>query len=102
MLPADVALHEITESLTLQGYLRVKMKYGMSVDVLIKRGEDLGLLTSKRARSLYIQWSSHGWRTSEPVNVIDEVPVLLGQALQRAHGRAYAMKASHSPVSAPT
>jgi len=67
----------------------------MGVDVLIKRGEDLGLLTSRRARSLYIQWSSHGWRTKEPVNVIDEVPVLLGQALQRAHGRAYAMKASH-------
>ncbi|MDB5243914.1 MAG: ImmA/IrrE family metallo-endopeptidase [Spirosoma sp.] len=95
MLPAEVALHEISESLTLQGYLKLKMKYGMGVDVLIKRGEDLGLLTSKRARSLYIQWSSHGWRTKEPVNVIDEVPVLLGQALQRAHGRAYAMKASH-------
>ena len=27
--------------------------------------------------------------------MIDEVPVLLGQALQRAHGRSYAMKASH-------
>jgi hypothetical protein len=27
--------------------------------------------------------------------VIDDVPVLLGQALQRAHGRSYAMKASH-------
>lgn len=95
LLPAEVAIHEISESLTLQGYLKLKMKYGLAVDVLIKRGEDLGLLSSKRARSLYIQWSSHGWRTHEPIAVIDEVPVLLGQALQRAHGRSYAMKASH-------
>lgn len=95
LLPAEVAVQEISRTLTLQGYLKLKLKYGLAVDVLIKRGEELGLIDRSRAKSLYIQWSSHGWRTNEPVAVIDEVPVLLGQALQRAHGRSYAMKASH-------
>ena len=40
LLPAPVAVNEISESLTLQGFLKLKMKYGLAVDVLIKRGED--------------------------------------------------------------
>jgi Zn-dependent peptidase ImmA (M78 family) len=95
LLPADAARERISETLTLHGYLRVKADYGLSVSALIHRAEDLGLITGPRARSLYIQWSSQGWRNNEPVSVADERPLLLGQALERSRGRSYAAKASH-------
>ena len=95
LLPADAARERISETLTLHGYLRVKADYGMSVSALIHRAEDLGVITGQRARSLYIQWSSQGWRTNEPVPVADERPLLLGQALKRSRGNSYAAKASY-------
>jgi Zn-dependent peptidase ImmA (M78 family)/transcriptional regulator with XRE-family HTH domain len=95
LLPPVMARERISETMTLQGYLRVKADYGISVGALIHRADDLDLVPHQRARSLYIQWSSQGWRTNEPVAVADERPLLLGQALERSHGASYAAKASH-------
>lgn len=95
LLPPDVARERIGETMTLQGYLRVKADYGMSVGAQIHHSADLGIISKQRARSLYIQWSSQGWRTNEPVAVADERPLLLAQALHRSYGTSYAAKVSH-------
>ena len=83
LIPAGVVRERITETLNLHGYLRVKADYGISVPALIKRAVDLGVITQRRQRSLMIQYSSQGWRDCEPVDVADEAPRLLTQAITR-------------------
>lgn len=95
LLPREAAEEHIGETLTLHGYLKVKAQFGLSVGAIIHRAQDLNLISAGRAKSLYIQWSSAGWRRDEPVPVAKERPLLLNQALQRVYGRSYAAKASH-------
>jgi Zn-dependent peptidase ImmA (M78 family)/DNA-binding XRE family transcriptional regulator len=96
LLPRAAALTRLTSTLTLHGYLRVKADFGVEVRGLIHRAKDLKVITPDRERSLYIQWSSSGWRTSEPVPVADERPLLLAQALRAAEGKNYAARLSHT------
>ncbi|WP_052336968.1 ImmA/IrrE family metallo-endopeptidase [Nocardioides alkalitolerans] len=96
LLPAESAEQRIGETLTLHGYLKVKAEFGLSVGAAIHRAKDLGLISERRAKSLYIQWSSAGWRRGEePVDVAIERPLLLDQALRRVYGRSHIAKASH-------
>jgi Zn-dependent peptidase ImmA (M78 family) len=95
LMSPEAAEERLSDTMTLQGYLRVKADYGLSVGALIHRAQDLEIISNDRARSLYIQWSSNGWRTNEPVSVADERPLLLGQAMSKAYGRSYAARASH-------
>ncbi|WP_457070826.1 ImmA/IrrE family metallo-endopeptidase [Mycobacteroides abscessus] len=96
MLPERVARKRISESLNLHGYLPIKADYGLSVAAILKRGHTLGLITSDRYRSLSIQLSSAGWRASEPVEVPDEKPALLKQAITRVYGQSPVARASHN------
>lgn len=95
LLPAEVARAKISESLNLHGYLPIKAEYGISVGAIIRRGADLGLISQQRYRSLNIQLSSQGWRRDEPVEVADEKPLLIGQALKKVFGAQPVAKASH-------
>ncbi len=100
LIPATVVRSRITESLTLHGYLRVKADYGISVAALIKRASDLRVISPSRARSLFIQHSSQGWRRSEPVEVAAEEPRLLSQAVRRGLGNNAEAVAGDTGVSA--
>lgn len=98
LIPAEVVQRRVTETLTLHGYLRVKADYGITVSALIKRASDLGVVSSQRARSLFIQHSSQGWRRDEPVEVAEEHPRLLSQAVRRCFGDRAVDAAAHSGV----
>lgn len=86
LIPASVVRKRITESMTLHAYLRVKADYGVTVAALIQRASDLGAISAQRKRSLFIQYSSQGWRRNEPVDVAAEQPRLLAQAAFRGIG----------------
>ena len=86
LLPTEAMTARISETLNLQGYLGIKAEFGVPVERIIKRGRDLGLISTDRERSLFIQWSSQGWRKNEPVEVAAEKPLLLGQALTEVYG----------------
>ena len=96
LLPRSVAEHHLSSTMTLHGYLKVKAEYGVEVRGLIHRAKDLRLITPDRERSLYIQWSTNGWRTHEPVSVPNERPLLLGQTLWQVEGKNYAARLSHT------
>lgn len=95
LLPADAMKRHISPSLNLHGYLRVKADFGARVDVIIKRGAELGLIDEHRARSLYIQRSSAGWTRDEPVEVADERPLLFRQGLVKNYGPDPVAQAAH-------
>lgn len=101
LLPAEAVSDQISESLNLQGYLGIKAEFGAPVGAIIKRGRDLGLISADRERSLFIQWSSQGWRKNEPVEVATEKPLLLSQALTEVYGsdRSHAARELGLPAS---
>lgn len=86
LVPRSVAEKSISETLTLHGFMRMKAQFGMSIQALIMRGRNAGLISQQRQRSLMIQVSSRGWRTEEPVRVSCETPVLLWTQMSAIHG----------------
>nr|WP_255525606.1 ImmA/IrrE family metallo-endopeptidase [Mycolicibacterium sp. BK634] len=76
LLPREAMLDELSPALTLAGYSRVKARWGVSMQAVIRRSFDLGVIDKDRYRSLQIQISSRGWRTDEPVDIPKEAPAL--------------------------
>lgn len=94
LLPAADMKSLVTPSMNLHAYLRLKADYGVGVFATVKRAEELGLIDSHRAKSLYIQASSAGWMKTEPVEVAKEVPLLFKQGLVRKFGEDPARSAA--------
>lgn len=76
LLPRQPILDELSPGLTLAGYARIKARWGVSIQAIIRRSFDLGVIDKDRYRSLHVQLSSRGWRTNEPVEVPRETPVI--------------------------
>lgn len=87
LVPRDALLEFLGERApTLLALAHAKARFGVSISALIRRSLDLGLIDRERRRSLEIQLSSRGWRTSEPVDVPAEAPQLLGKAVAAIGG----------------
>ncbi|MFI8660083.1 XRE family transcriptional regulator [Rhodococcus qingshengii] len=86
LLPKDVALQNLSETLTLHGFMRVKAQYGISIQAAIARGRRLGVISPQRQKSLMIQISSRGWRKNEPISVGPENPIRLWTELVAMYG----------------
>lgn len=75
LLPREPMLDLLSPELTLEGYARLKAKWGVSIQALVRRARDIGVIDENRYRSLMIQISSRGWRKNEPVNIPVEKPL---------------------------
>ena len=95
LYPREVAEVDISKSLSLNGYARIKARWGIAIQALIQRGRDLRLISPDRHRSLMIQVLSRGWRKHEPVEVGIEEPLLLWRVLSSIYGEAPYMAASY-------
>jgi Zn-dependent peptidase ImmA (M78 family)/transcriptional regulator with XRE-family HTH domain len=76
LFPEEAAREAVRPDATLSQLARVKATYGISIQALIMRAANLGILSAERKRSLFIQLSARGWRTNEPVEVAAEYPLL--------------------------
>jgi Zn-dependent peptidase ImmA (M78 family)/transcriptional regulator with XRE-family HTH domain len=54
--------------------LNAKRRYGVSMQVALRRLKDLDLLSNAGYRNAYFEFSKHGWRTSEPEALLPEQP----------------------------
>jgi Zn-dependent peptidase ImmA (M78 family) len=86
LMPRTRAQEVIFERTQLIDYARLKAAWGVSVQALIMRGWNLGLISDTRKRSLFVQLSAKGWRKNEPVEVGHEAPLLLWTLLSRRYG----------------
>lgn len=62
----------------------VAREYGISMFLLAKRAELLGIITKSSAKQFYINASAQGWRKNEPSRIEAEIPVLFEQLVYRA------------------
>lgn len=69
-------------SLSLDAFVRLKSMWHVSIAMMIKRCESLGLVDEAQSKKLWLGMASKGWRTEEPLD--DELPIERPQLLAKA------------------
>lgn len=82
LLPAEAALEELSQPVTLMTLAAAKVKWGISIRALVKRCLDLHIIDETRRVSLERQISARGWTKVEPVDVPYENPRLLRRIIE--------------------
>ncbi|MGI6113718.1 MAG: helix-turn-helix domain-containing protein [Mahellales bacterium] len=86
LFPKSDAIRElgIRRTIISKDMLLVAQEYGISMYLLVKRAELLGIISANLAKKFYISASSAGWRKNEPVRIENERPTLFEQLVYRA------------------
>lgn len=66
LFPREDALLELPSPLTLSQLGPLKLRWGMSLQALVYRAHDLGVITPEHRASLFKQISARGWKKEEP------------------------------------
>ena len=86
LTPAEALRAYLPQYPTLQGLVRLKAQWGVSVKSLVRRSREMGVIDDDRASSLYRQMSARGWNKDEPGYVPREKPRALRKKLEIAYG----------------
>jgi Zn-dependent peptidase ImmA (M78 family)/transcriptional regulator with XRE-family HTH domain len=90
LLPAAAMRAVLVPPITLTTLADLKVRWGVSLQALIRRAHTLDLLTPSQYRSLSVQLGARGWRTQEPIAVPVERPRALRQLAELLYGRPIA------------
>ena len=86
LTPADPLLEDFYQlggRATLTTLQQLKATWGVAIKALVVRFQQLGIIGSDQATSLYKQISKRGWNKAEPVAVTPEQPIWLERALEQ-------------------
>lgn len=87
---------------TLSTFLRLKPRWGASIQAMIMRGAALGRISEWQQRNLFTQLSAKGWRTAEPIHLAPEEPGQFAKALTLVYGQQPAAREVARDLSLPT
>jgi len=90
LLPEKAMEYEIHSPVTLTSIARLKLRWGVSMQALIRRAKDLDIITSRQYRYLFEQLSQRGWRVREPRNLDlpEEKPRLVAKMIEKLYGNS--------------
>ena len=86
LLPEQSMRRVFRQNLTLDYAQRLKPIWKVSMQMLIRRAKDLGCITERRYRYLFMQIGRRGWRKAEPVDISTEQPRLYRQMAEMIYG----------------
>ncbi|MFJ2542565.1 helix-turn-helix domain-containing protein [Microbacterium sp. NPDC087589] len=86
LAPERAIASAFSEAMTLKNLAQLKAKWGMSMQALVMRGRQLGLISPDRSQALFRQISARGWRKNEPVAVPHEAPKLMRKLIEMKYG----------------
>jgi Zn-dependent peptidase ImmA (M78 family) len=88
LMPEEAMRLEIRTPISLSDLARLKPRWGVSIQALIRRARDLELLTERQYRYFFEQISKMGWRKCEPpeFDIKPERPRLLSKLAEIAYG----------------
>jgi Zn-dependent peptidase ImmA (M78 family)/transcriptional regulator with XRE-family HTH domain len=98
LLPADAMRQEIGSTTTLESFLSLKPKWGVSVQALIVRAHELGLITPRKYRTLFQRLSARGWRMHEPLS--SQVPLERPRAVRQTAELIFGRRIDYSKLAA--
>ena len=75
-------LSSLSKPLTLELAMRLKMDWKVSIQMIVRRARDIGVISERRYRQMFQQVGSRGWRTHEPVSITVERPRLYRKAVE--------------------
>lgn len=81
LLPEKAMRREILPPVTLTSLAGLKPRWGVSIQTLIYRAHELGIIADRQYRYLFEQVSIRGWRTREPENL--DIPVEKPRTLRK-------------------
>jgi Zn-dependent peptidase ImmA (M78 family) len=85
LMPASDIISDLrfinTIKLNVERLLQLKYKWKVSINALLKRAEDLNVLTKNQTKYLWMQMAKNGYRTKEPCPLPIEKPTLLKELL---------------------
>ena len=79
LMPAEALRAALSQPLTLELAMQLKMHWKVSIQMIVRRARDIGAVSEWRYRQLFQQISGKGWRTHEPVAIPVEHPRLYRQ-----------------------
>jgi Zn-dependent peptidase ImmA (M78 family) len=83
---------------TLRNFQFMKAHWGVSIQALIMRGSQLGVIDPARKTSLFKQISARHWRKAEPLLVHREEPVLVWKLLAARFGTESLYQRASEPL----
>lgn len=99
ILPAPTLRRELgpkRSALNLQELALLKQKYGLSMQALIYRAGQLGIISASESARLFTQIAAKGWKKTDPYPLPEEHPTRMKQLVLRAlaedllsHSRAF-------------
>ncbi len=102
LFPLDRARESLGAATKLKQLAELKARWGVSMQAIIMRGKQAGLLSPEHSSSLFRQISARGWRKSEPVHVPHESPMLVRTLLEKKYGpRAFTSSAVEHELALP-
>jgi Zn-dependent peptidase ImmA (M78 family)/transcriptional regulator with XRE-family HTH domain len=90
-----------SQQVTLRDLAHLKARWGISIQALVMRSADLGLIDDVRKQSLFKQIGVRGWRRAEPVTVHPEQPELLWRLLAERFGSPVAFTTAGNALGLP-
>jgi Zn-dependent peptidase ImmA (M78 family)/transcriptional regulator with XRE-family HTH domain len=86
LMPEAAMRREINTPVTISGLASLKRRWRVSIQALIVRSKELGMVTDRQYRYLFEQMSTMGWRKAEPVPIVVEQPRALRQLAEMRFG----------------
>lgn len=80
LMPAE-DIQDDLEPVTIDNLLRLKLHWKVSVQAMIRRSLDLGIITERRYTSLFQMLSRYGYRKKEPIEIPAEKPESITELL---------------------
>jgi Zn-dependent peptidase ImmA (M78 family)/transcriptional regulator with XRE-family HTH domain len=84
LMPAQDIRADLSRGpVTVPALAQLKSKWRVSIAALLRRAWDLDVISDGRYRQLNIELSRAGYRTIEPVLLVDETPTLMGDLVSK-------------------
>lgn len=102
LLPDAVMREELVTPITLSQLSSLKARWRVSLQTLIRRAQELDIISDRRKTDLFVQLGKLGWKKHEPIPIPRERPQALGQLVSAVYGRAvpvaHVLQQEHLPV----
>jgi Zn-dependent peptidase ImmA (M78 family)/transcriptional regulator with XRE-family HTH domain len=86
LLPENIIRNEIVGPVTLSGLTELKPRWGVSIQSLVERSHELGIITANQRKYLWKQISINKWRWNEPAPIEPEKPKALQKMAELLYG----------------
>jgi Zn-dependent peptidase ImmA (M78 family)/transcriptional regulator with XRE-family HTH domain len=86
LMPEVVIAKELRTPVTLSSLAALKSRWRVSIQALIRRAKDVGIISDRQYKYLFEQLSAMGWRRHEPVEIVPEHPRALRQMAEMVYG----------------